>query len=140
MNNDTQTHEFGALWPVVRELIHKALDHGGCTLDAMGNPVAKGFAVGKGGVQKLSARRSYFDQVHAIVLAGLDENSVYPQAFGSWMDKSTGDLYVEPVDIVDDEETALALGTYRKEIAIYDLNRDAEIPLTGVDAPQNIAQ
>ena len=138
--NNTATQNMGALWPVVRELISKALDEGGCTLDAMGNPVAKGYAVGKGGAQILSPRLSYFDQVHAIVLGGLDENSVYPQAFGSWMDQATGNVYVEPVDIIDDEETALALGTYRKEIAIFDLNRGVEIPLKGVDAPQNTAQ
>lgn len=138
--NNTTTQDKGALWPVIRELIHRALGHGGCTLDAMGNPVSKGYAVGKGGAQRLSPMRSYFDQVEAIVLAGLDSNSVYPQAYGSWIEQSTGDFYVEPVDIVDDEETALALGTYRKEIAIFDLNRGVEIPLSGVDAPQNNAQ
>ena len=132
MSNTNNAPEYcQQLAPVARELLNQALDNGGCTVDAMGNPVTNGYAVGFGGAEALDPKRSYFDQVAEVVQAGLDKvGSPYPMAFGSWMDKSTGRIFVEPVQIIQDPETARALGTYRNEIAIFDLTRGVEINLT----------
>lgn len=108
-----------------RALINELTTNGGCTLMGDGVHAQRGFAVGLGGVAALDPKRSYYDQVHTIVVRA--RKSCAGTSFGAWHDSTSGLDYVEPVHIISTFEAAARASIERGEIAFYDLNTGREI-------------
>jgi len=112
------------------DLYDAVFTHGGFTVrfnaDGTLTPAASGFAVSATDEQWFVAAdvpfadfASAVEQLHAL----------YPtaNAVGGWVDGQQ--LYLDPVEIIDDRAKAEFLGRLRNQIAIYDLSASEEIRL-----------
>lgn len=105
--------------------------NGGATLSLQGDNLVgrPGYAVGLPGGEVMlypMSLASFAVQVKSVLWraqgAGLD-------AIGTWVDN--GRLYIDPVKIVMDERTAIALGRQHGQQAIYDLQAERSIEVDG---------
>lgn len=53
-----------------------------------------------------------------------------PPALGVWLEPGTRKIYIDPVEIYEQREDALAVAHARDELAIYDLSTQQVIPVT----------
>lgn len=91
------------------------------TVSVSGTVPTSGYCVADHGI---SAAALTIDEAIAFV-----ESDTAAPFFGSWHDSDTGRIYLDVVDVVDSLEIAIAIGTARHEIAIFDLGTMTEIRL-----------
>ncbi|MEV0220707.1 hypothetical protein [Streptomyces sp. NPDC050704] len=112
------------------DLYDAVFTHGGFTVrlnaDGTLTSAASGFAVSATDEQwSVPAAVPFAD--FATAIEGL--HALYPtaNAVGGWVDGQQ--LYLDPVEIIDDRAKAEFLGRLRQQIAIYDLSASEEIRL-----------
>lgn len=94
------------------------------TRDHVLNP-SEGFCVGRGSEGIVLSNSADVAEIATAVETVWNTGA----AVGGWIDKETGLVYVDPVDVIADLSAALSLGKERGEIAIYDLGTRSEIRL-----------
>ena len=98
---------------------------GGATLDRNGNRPESGFVVARGTACYRLAPHDAPGLVRA--LGTLLAAGRRHEWFGAWL--HDGELYVEPVEVVPDRETAVRLGRERAQHSVFDLDTATEVVL-----------
>lgn len=112
-------------------LVSGALHDGGATVDATGTPyTGEGFIVG-GRVPELVIS-SWFRYLPERATANVAQwvRSHPAPYYGSW-DDGRGSLVFDAVDIVPHEATAIALGTERGQLAVWNMRDAVEVTIGG---------
>ena len=120
----------------ISEAYDDTLQHGGGTYTMMDLDDISGdfWAVGLTGFEFRVDEPSARDQFRIAYLALLKNASVqaaqglpYQAALGTWIDEGT--VYVDLVALVPDYTEAVALGTEREQVAIYNLKTEQTVRL-----------
>lgn len=102
-------------------------ENGGATILRNGLEASQGFAVG--GVMEFSYYEPELspEYIKGYILDAVDciKNGTACDAFGFWMDGKT--LYIDAVNIFDDEAEALAFARKNNELAIYNITKQQEV-------------
>lgn len=103
---------------------------GGVSINmATGNTPATGFMVSRAGSEVVidgGLTREHLEQFVDAYREELD----YPDAYlGIWTDDATGLVYLDISDNLDNLDTAMMLGSWRGQLAIYDIERGMEVRL-----------
>lgn len=110
-------------------------EHGGGTFDGdmlLPLTIPQGYAVALPGGQELQYRNAEIGPAGRREIARMAQavrDTFRPPYVGTWRDKVTGSVYVDPVVILPDLDSALILGRALHQKAIYDFAAQKEIDL-----------
>lgn len=114
---------------IVSDLLTAAIDGGGTVPAIHGQPVPlTGYAVGG----RVITQQAYWDhELREALTAFVDTHrstaAFHRSFFGVWEDGSA--IHIDLVDVIHNRLQAIVEGKSRNELAIWDLNNDAEIRL-----------
>ena len=101
----------------------------GFTIKLNGQPVTSGFVVSlyKNRETIIFSKKLNEETLNDFILKNLDLLEQENHYLGGWLNKENNKFYLDVSIVVDDLETAIGIGAYSKQIAVFALNKLEEI-------------